>query len=371
MTPEEQERLSSEIGELKDDTSAAAVFLDEVAADMRVAQATIEALSTMIDRIEGNSGDARSTNQAVNDRLLSLETWVGNQPTEPDPDPPVDPPVDPGVKHWRPPTGFGTEVLWHFEECADQIRARIGGDVEVDWNDGAYVSKSQGLQFHPDGGMSFHLDPAKRLDNPNTGGANWVVSAMPLAHPGTDVEMRYRLTLPADLGASMKFPGFQTNTGDQLAPGGGHTGAGQFIARPCASDWNKDSAGLIGPYAYWPVRADEGSERINPPRPPSIRLWHPPRPDYSLWWYADSEARIVPNQVVEISLRVQRTDTGWLVSQQTNGRLITYTYDRHANEPEIVSHMAFLVMYGGNSAFYGPSAPTVTKIENLEVITRA
>lgn len=310
---------------------------------------------------------ARAASFAVDAELAALDGWVEQQP---DP-PPVDPPPD-GTRVWFPPTGTPTPILWDTTECADQIRARIGGDVEVDWpNDAAYVDTSQGLQFHANGSMSFHLDPTKRRDNPNTGGTNWVVAAMPLEHPGTDVEMRYRVTMPADLGASIKLPGFQTNTGDQRAPGGGHTGPGQFIARPCVSDWNKDQAGLMGPYVYWPSVADAGSENINPPRPPSIRLWHPPRPDYSLWWYCDRDATVAPNQVIDIGLRVQRVDTGWLVTQQTGDRMITYTYERDPNEPAEVTHLAFQVMYGGNSAFYGPTDPTVIHIGKLSVITRA
>lgn len=291
-------------------------------------------------------------------------------------DKPPPPPPPPGnVKVWRPPTDEPTDVLWNPTVVGPEIRRRIGGHVDVDWpNDAAYVDRSEGIQFHANGGMSFFMDPAKRRDTPqNTGGTNWVNAAMPLRHPGTDVELRYRAELPPDrgkriMGRSIKFPGLSTITGDQQAPGGGVAGPGQMIVRTCLSDWNGDDIGWIGPYSYWPVELGPGTEKVNTAGG-HMRLWHPEREGFSIWWYADKEPNAFPGSTFDVSLRIQRTDTGWLVMNSINQRLITYTYDRHPDEPDIVSHMAFVVMYGGNTPDYGPDEPTVLRIDDLQVIT--
>jgi len=299
----------------------------------------------------------------VDTRLANLGVWVDQQP-EP---PPVDPPDG---ATWRLPIGSPTSVLWG-QEAGTEIKKRFTGSAS-----GGGVDPSGGVKFTSDGGMEYHADPAKRTDSPNSGGANWINGALPLANPGTDVELRYTITTPTGpraFGRSMKLPGLETITGDQEWPGGGYTGKGQMIARAVISDWNGDNRALIGPYAYWPYQADAGSQTIDPPHGQgSSLLWHPPRSGWSLWWYANSNAWVGPGETVEVSLRAQRQpDGGWRITHTTNDNTITYSYAAHPDNPKTVTHLALNFMYGGETAAYGPDGRTVTRCEDFEIITRA
>lgn len=297
-------------------------------------------------------------------RIIELEGQL-----DPDPDP--DPPPTGGARFQRLPTGRGTGIIWDPDIADAECRDRMTGFTDPNWqNSAAYVDHTTGIQFTDDGGVIMHMDRAKRSSTPNTGGTNWANVAMPLDDPGQDVELKYRLTLPAHQGSSMKFPGLARITGDQQAPGGGVTGWRQMSVRPTFSDWDRNGSSRSGAYSYFPYTANKGSEKIEPAD--AVTLWHPARTDQSLWWYGNPNAIHQNGEVVDVSLRCTRLSNGiWKVTQKANGDECVYTYDREprGQYPDMVSHLNFTVMYGGDNVSYGPDFPTVTRIDDIEIVT--
>ena len=280
------------------------------------------------------------------------------------------PPPPPVGQVWRLPTGQPTGVIWDMEEAATEIRRRFGGDEGIGWPVG-FVESSSGIQFTADGGVLVHLDPARRQDDPNSGGANWVNFAMPLANPGQHVRLSYDLTAPADFGQSTKLFGLSTITGDQRAPGGGYCGAGQMIARPVLSDYNRDDNAWIGPYVYWPVEANQGSENViaTPVHASGpLRLWHPDRSGYALWWYGHRDAVYRPFETHHCSIEVELLTSGLGRITEIDGNFVcTYTMPAGAT-PTVINKLAGVCMSGWDASS-GPSESVVVRFDNLQVET--
>lgn len=356
------DNLASWLLEIDNSLGAIATVVTRGADERAILSNRFVAVDKRVADLEATARDLA----ALETRVAALETGA---PPPVDP-PPVDPPPS-DLKIWRLPTGNGTGVMWNTSDVEREIRSRVGGG-----RNGGWVDYCEGVEFTGDGGVVFHADPAKRRTSPqNTGGANWFNAWMPLEYPGTDVEIRYRMTCPTDFGRSMKTPGLGRSTGGQRSPGGGYCGDKQCIVRPSLSDWNRDDKAWFGPYSYWPFKADAGSEKVHTANGRNVRLWHPPRPradesPWCLWWYGDTEVVLTPKKVVDVSLRVMRTENSWNVMQQVDDRLITFEYKRHPNEPTVIDHLSFVCMYGGDTAEYGPDEPTVTRFDDLQVITR-
>ena len=287
-------------------------------------------------------------------------------------------PVD-EVRTWnRPEMGIDPTVsdVAKLRALFPTLRATPSG-MSAGW-----VDSSSSLRLVADGSIVVVLDKGRRTEDPNSGGSSWVNACIPLARPVAAAEIFYTIEFgaggyPFGWGESMKFPGLQRWV-EGRTPGGGEVTARNWSVRPCSADWNKDGKSVrFGPYVYGQHRG-ELPDLYHAEDYPSAGH---PKSVGTLRWSAPVVPLLdkVAGRLFDVRVRIESAGPGHsristtVVAREGQAevgrfesavRMQTSSLD----QPHQITHVPFVVMYGGDSLKYGPEQQvTALRLSGLKV----